>query len=105
VLSQLQHPGIVRALTFVDNASQGTFLVMEYAEGEDLQRRIEQGPIPLAEAIDIVKQVLGALAAAHAANVVHRDVKPSNVIVVPGGLVRLIDFGVAMATSDQRLTR
>ncbi|MCW8141965.1 MAG: serine/threonine protein kinase, partial [Planctomycetota bacterium] len=105
VLRRLEHPAIVRALDFVDNRTQGVFLLMEYAEGEDLQRRIEQGPIPQRQAIRIVRDVLQALAAAHAANIVHRDIKPSNVIVAPDGTVKLIDFGVAMAVSDQRLTR
>lgn len=95
---QLVHPGIVQVL---DQGRDGTtpFLVMEWVEGWTLAHLIERrGAFPPDEAAGIACQVLEALAVAHAHGVVHRDVKPLNVMVTAGGRVKLMDFGIAKQT-------
>jgi serine/threonine-protein kinase len=90
----LDHPGVC-PVHEVGEAEGHTFVVMAYLEGEVLSRRIERGPLPVAEALDLALQVADALADAHAHGIVHRDVKPHNVIVSPRGHARLLDFGLA----------
>lgn len=80
-------------------------LIMELVRGDTLQHLMERGKIPLPTALDYVGQALSALAYAHAQGVVHRDVKPANLIVTPDGVVKLTDFGLARAPQDQRLTK
>jgi serine/threonine-protein kinase len=70
---------------------------MAYCEGECLTERIGRGPVPWRQAADIAIQVADALAAAHALGIVHRDVKPANIVVSPDGRARLMDFGIALA--------
>ena len=92
--SALNHPHIV---TIHDiDADQGVdFMVMEYVEGTSLDRLIPKGGLPVPEALDYAEQIASALGAAHAAGIVHRDVKPANVIVGRGGRVKVLDFGLA----------
>ncbi len=72
-------------------------LVMELVEGEDLSQRIGHGPIPLADALPIAKQIAAALEAAHEQGIIHRDLKPANIKVRPDGTVKVLDFGLAKA--------
>src|SRR4029434_10396608 len=72
-------------------------LVMELVEGEDLSQRIERGPISVADALPIAKQIAAALEAAHEQGIIHRDLKPANVKVRPDGTVKVLDFGLAKA--------
>ncbi len=72
-------------------------LVMELVEGEDLSQRIGRGPISLADALPIAKQIAAALEAAHEQGIIHRDLKPANVKVRPDGTVKVLDFGLAKA--------
>ena len=76
------------------NAGQ-LYIAMAFVEGESLRRVIERGPLPPAQAMAIASQLAAALGAAHARGIVHRDVKPANVMLGPGGVVKLVDFGVA----------
>ena len=79
---------------------------MELVVGEDLSSRLKRGPIPLAEALPIARQVAEALAAAHDAGIVHRDLKPANIKVRDDGTVKVLDFGLAKgraADSDSDL--
>ncbi|MBI4910278.1 MAG: serine/threonine-protein kinase [Acidobacteria bacterium] len=71
------------------------FLVMEYVEGSTLAHRIEAGPVPLAEALNIARQIVEALEAAHEKGITHRDLKPENVKITPDGIVKVLDFGLA----------
>jgi serine/threonine protein kinase/tetratricopeptide (TPR) repeat protein len=106
----LSHPHIV---TVHDIASdEGTdFIVMEHVSGQPLSDRMKERGLPLAEALRIAIQVADALAAAHAAGVVHRDLKPGNIMVAADGRVRVLDFGLATLGSEdptgagERLTR
>ena len=99
--ARLDHPGIV---TVHDVDSEGRLLVMELAGGGDLRRWIKrEGSLPAAEIKRVGVELAGALAAAHDAGIVHRDVKPSNVLFDPSGAVRLADFGIA-SVGDSELT-
>ncbi len=82
------------------------YLVMEYVEGQDLGHVLnERGPLPWEEALEIARQVALALAQAHKAGVVHRDVKPGNVMIGADGRVRVLDFGIARARTSPELTQ
>lgn len=80
------------------------WLVMQLVRGTSLQQRIDDGPLPAAEAMDIARAVLDALGAAHAAGIVHRDVKPGNVLLADDGGILLTDFGIATHPADTQLT-
>ncbi|HSE26785.1 MAG TPA: serine/threonine-protein kinase [Gemmatimonadales bacterium] len=103
LLARLSHPHIVPV--YQAGESQGLYyFVMELQAGETLARRLERGPLPAGESLAIAHQLLAALVAAHGADVIHRDVKPSNIFLAPGG-ARLGDFGIAHSESDPGLTR
>ncbi|MFZ3265409.1 MAG: protein kinase [Terriglobales bacterium] len=94
-ISSLQHPHICVLHDIGHDAASGTdFLVMEYLEGETLASRLQKGPLPFTEQLNIAIQIADALAAAHSAGIVHRDLKPGNVILTKSG-AKLLDFGLA----------
>jgi eukaryotic-like serine/threonine-protein kinase len=92
--SALNHPNV---LTIYEIGQEGgvNFIVTEYVEGETIRERVSGGPMQLDEAVDAAIQVASALGAAHAVGVVHRDVKPENIMVRRDGLVKVLDFGLA----------
>jgi eukaryotic-like serine/threonine-protein kinase len=94
VLASLNQPNIA-AIYDLDEAQGSRFLVLELVEGETLAERIQRGPIPIKEALDIAKYICEALEAAHEKGVVHRDLKPANVKITPEGKVKVLDFGLA----------
>ena len=102
--ARLSHPNIAQVYDYgVDGASH--FIVMEYAEGSDLAHLIrEHGRLTPSDAVRVAEQVCAALATAHRSGVVHRDVKPGNVIVRPDGTVKVTDFGIARARWQASLT-
>jgi eukaryotic-like serine/threonine-protein kinase len=73
---------------------------MEYVEGESLSARLHRGRLPTDHVLAFGRQLVSALAAAHAKGIVHRDLKPGNIQVTPAGLVKVLDFGIASATRD-----
>ncbi|HMO12504.1 MAG TPA: protein kinase [Pirellulaceae bacterium] len=92
----LNHPNIVRVYD-IDNESDTHYLVMEYVEGRDLYETVKQdGPLNFVDAIKYTMQAAQGLAHAHEANLVHRDVKPANLLVTKGGTVKLLDLGLAL---------
>ena len=99
--ASLQHPHIVAVLSAGDVDGMPYF-VMPYVEGKSLRQRLIQGPLPVGEVVPILRDVARALAFAHDRGVVHRDVKPDNVLLAHGSAV-LTDFGVAKALSDSQL--
>jgi eukaryotic-like serine/threonine-protein kinase len=102
---RLNDPGIVTVYDVVQERG-GMFIVMELVEYPDLADVVRQhGALSTSFVAKIAEQLLSALEAAHAAGVVHRDVKPANVMVAPNGRVKLTDFGIAQATDDPRLTQ
>jgi tRNA A-37 threonylcarbamoyl transferase component Bud32 len=101
---RLNDPGIVTVYDVV-TASEATYLVMELVEAPTLSELVRtNGPLPPARVIAIGEQMVAALEVAHAAGIVHRDVKPSNIMVLPSGRVKLADFGIAQAMDDPKLT-
>jgi len=97
--SNLNHPNIV-TIHEINSAGGRDYIVMEYVRGESLAARIQPGGMNLDEALDIAAQVAGALAKAHAAGVVHRDVKPSNIMIDGDGRAKILDFGLAKLMKD-----
>jgi serine/threonine protein kinase len=95
-LAALNHPNIA-AIYGLEKADGIRALVMELVNGPTLADRIEQGPIPLDEALPIATQIAEALEAAHEQGIIHRDLKPSNIKLRPDGIVKVLDFGLAKA--------
>jgi len=96
--SQLSHPNIAVIYEIDEAVRDGhpvPFIAMEYVEGRTLAELIAERPLEVAEAVDVARQVASALESAHARGVVHRDVKPGNVIVDAAGRVKVLDFGLA----------
>ncbi|MFI5091829.1 MAG: protein kinase [Candidatus Acidiferrum sp.] len=100
----LQHPNIV-TIYELGHEKNTPFIAMEYLEGESLDRIIEQKPVlPLSVKLGYIVRVIDALAYAHQHNVVHRDVKPGNIMVTKEGVVKVVDFGIARLT-DMSMTQ
>jgi len=102
--ARISHPNIV-AFYHATQLDGQLVMTSELVEGTTLERRLELGPIPAAEALGYVSQVLSALGSAHALGLVHRDVTPSNIILTPDGNVKLTGFGFAKAMADPQLTQ
>ncbi len=99
LLASLNHANIAVIHGFEDD--DGTkFLVLEFVQGETLAQRLERGRLPIDEAIETARQIAEALEAAHEKGVIHRDLKPGNVMVRPDGTVKVLDFGLARAVTD-----
>ena len=102
--ARITHPNIVNVYD-VGVAEGRHYIVMEYVPGRTLKERIkEEGPVPAAEALHIARQIAGALAQAHANNLVHCDIKPHNILVMPDGNVKVADFGIARAVTESTMT-
>ena len=95
MLGRLHHPGIVEVHDTGETDDGQLYYVMEFVGGTDLAQRMEGGRVPWPEAVEMLRQMADALAHAHAAGVVHRDVKPSNVLLTESGGVKIADFGLA----------
>jgi eukaryotic-like serine/threonine-protein kinase len=93
-IAQLTDPGVVQVFD-IDLAAEPPYLVMERVAGPALSERLASGPLPADELVPLGIQIARALAAAHAVNVIHRDVKPSNILGAGPGTWKLADFGVA----------
>ena len=99
-VSQLNHPNILVIHDFGEHDGR-PYMVTEYVEGMTLRQRLHGGPIPVHDSVSIGLQIANALASAHARGIVHRDVKPENVMLRPDGYVKVLDFGLAkLASAD-----
>ena len=100
VLAALKHPNIAALLTALTIDNQ-LVMVMEYVEGQSLSTRLNQGAIPVSDALNYIDQVLDALSYAHKQHVIHRDIKPANMMLTTDGKVKLMDFGIARSGSAE----
>ena len=98
MLAALNHPHIA-AIYGIEDDEGIHALVLELVEGETLAERIARGPLPVAHALEIARQIADALDAAHEKGIVHRDLKPANIKITPEGVVKVLDFGLAKLES------
>jgi Tol biopolymer transport system component len=102
-LAALSHPhvaGIYGIEDFDDDGTSRRALVLELVEGETLAERLATGALPLAETLNLAGQIADALEAAHERGIIHRDLKPANIKITPGGVVKVLDFGLAKAVAE-----
>ena len=104
VLASLQHPHIAALHTALRTENQ-LLMIMEFVEGLTLSERLQQGPLPVGEAAGYLDQALDALGFAHQRGVIHRDIKPANMMLTRDGNLKLMDFGIAKASTEMGLTR
>ena len=91
--SALDHPHVCTIFEIDETTDGQLFIVMAFYEGETLKKRIEQGPLPVEEALGIAIQVAEGLAEAHRAGIIHRDIKPANILLTKDGVPKIVDFG------------
>ena len=103
--SALDHPNICTIFEINEAADGQLYLVMAHYEGETLKERIERGPLPVDDAVDIATQVGHGLARAHAAGIVHRDIKPATRIITSDATVKILDFGLAKLVEAEGVTQ
>ena len=103
IQSKLSHPNIVRLVDFQEQ-EDGLFLIMEYIDGKQLNDYIieDLGPIPEDKLIPMFTQVLSAIKYAHSKGLVHRDIKPANILITPEGNAKVLDFGIAKHSDDDK---
>ena len=98
----MSHPNIVTAYD-ADEFERTHFLVMENVEGEDLNSHVrKRGPLPVDQAVDLIKQAAEGLSYAHAQGVIHRDIKPPNLLLGTDGVLKILDMGLARFESNNR---
>src|SRR5260370_40427381 len=100
-VGRLDHPNIVRA-TDADEVEGRHFLIMDFVDGPDLGELVRRrGPLPVPDACEVIRQAALALQYVHEHGMVHRDVKPSNLMLAPGGEVKLLDLGLALLYEER----
>ncbi len=103
-MARVEHPNIVQVYD-VGLEDRTPYIVMELVDGDTMEQLVEQGPLPPLEAIDLMVQVCHGVEHAHAAGIIHRDIKPQNVLIDRRGVAKLTDFGIAQSAGDERLTK
>ena len=103
--SAIDHVNVCTIHDIEETTDGRVFLSMAYCDGETLKKRLERGPLPATEAVGVALQVARGLARAHQVGIVHRDVKPGNIMVTTDGEAKLLDFGIATIRSVGDLTR
>lgn len=104
-VSNLSHPNIVEVYD-VGEEDGNYYIVMEYIEGKTLKQLLQKrGALTLTEVIDIMSQLTDGLSHAHEAYIIHRDIKPQNIMIEDNGLIKITDFGIAMALNSTQLTQ
>ena len=104
LMASLDHPNIA-ALRTAFTADNQLYMVMEFVEGQTMAEHLENGPISVPEALNYTGQVLKAVSYAHHQHIIHRDIKPPNMMLTPQGTIKLMDFGIARAGDERSLTR
>ncbi|EUJ33460.1 protein kinase [Listeria floridensis FSL S10-1187] len=103
--TSLDHPNIV-SIYDVGEENDLHYIVMEHVDGMDLKQYIQENhPIPFDKAVDIMRQIVSAVSAAHQHHIIHRDIKPQNILIDRKGVVKITDFGIAMALSETSITQ
>ena len=103
--SSLSHPNIVEVYD-VGEDNESYYIVMEYIEGKQLKQLLKKrGKLTLNEVVDIMLQVTDGMSAAHDSYIIHRDIKPQNIMILENGLIKITDFGIAMALNSTQLTQ
>ncbi|MGN1337511.1 MAG: Stk1 family PASTA domain-containing Ser/Thr kinase [Candidatus Coprovivens sp.] len=103
--SSLSHPNIVEVYDVGDDNGQ-YFIVMEYIEGKNLKDLLKKrGKLTVSEVVDIMSQIADGLSVAHDSYIIHRDIKPQNIMILENGLIKITDFGIAMAMNATQLTQ
>jgi serine/threonine protein kinase len=103
--SALDHTNIC-TIYEIDATEDGQmFIAMAYYEGETLKKKIERGPLPIDQTLDLAIQTAQGLARAHEAGITHRDIKPANLMITNRGEVKIVDFGLAKLVGQTRLTK
>ena len=103
--SSLSHPNIVEVYDVGEDNGQ-YFIVMEYIEGKNLKDLIKKrGKLTTTEVVDIMSQIADGLSVAHDSYIIHRDIKPQNIMILENGMVKITDFGIAMAMNATQLTQ
>ena len=102
--SALDHPNICTIYDIGETDEGQIFIAMAHYDGQTLKQKIKRGPLPLDEALDTAMQIARGLAKAHTKDIVHRDVKPANVIITDDGVVKILDFGLAKM-ADVQMTK
>jgi eukaryotic-like serine/threonine-protein kinase len=101
LLASLSHPNIA-GIFGLEEVAGARYLVLEFVEGETLAARLARGPLPLDDALDVARQVAAGVEAAHESGVVHRDLKPGNVMLTPAAGVKVLDFGLARSGAGEK---
>ena len=103
--SNLYHPNIVQIYDF-DSEDGQYYIVMEYVEGKTLKQLLKRrGSLTITEVIDIMSQITDGMAHAHDSYIIHRDIKPQNIMILDNGMIKITDFGIAMALNSTQLTQ
>ena len=103
--SSLSHPNIVEVYDVGEDNGQ-YFIVMEYIEGKNLKDLLKKrGKLTVTEVVDIMSQISDGLSIAHDSYIIHRDIKPQNIMILENGMVKITDFGIAMAMNATQLTQ
>ncbi|MFY9562208.1 MAG: serine/threonine-protein kinase [Terriglobales bacterium] len=103
LLASLNHPNIAQLRTAFTHDNH-LVMIMEYVEGTSMAVRLAGSSISVADALNYIDQVLNALSYAHQQNIIHRDIKPGNMMLTPQGVVKVMDFGIARSDADRTLT-
>ncbi|HST20173.1 MAG TPA: serine/threonine-protein kinase, partial [Blastocatellia bacterium] len=99
--AMLNHPNICPIYEIGEEDDQ-SFIVMQYVEGDTLSSKLQKKEVGLRESVDIAIQIAGALSSAHSSGIIHRDIKPQNIIITPDGKVKVLDFGLVKALPQDK---
>ncbi len=101
-VSALNHPNIL-TIYEIDEIDSEHFIATEFIDGETLRARIKKGPLPPVDALDVGIQVAGALSSTHSVGIIHRDIKPDNIMLRQDGIVKVLDFGLAKLSRERQM--